>query len=121
MKSEKKKIIFALSLVTQIGISAMVPIFLCMFIAIKLSERLGRDYIVLLGIGFGIAVSFRNIYVLTRRMYYKDYQREKKEQDYFRSLREAEPEEDDLDDIDDINDRRETSAGGDDPGEAGSR
>lgn len=92
MKSENKKIVFALSLITQIGISAMVPIFLCTFVAIRLSEWLGKDYIVLLGIALGIAVSFRNIYVLTKKMYYKDLLREKKEQDYFRSLHGSDPE-----------------------------
>ena len=86
MKSEKQGIFYAISLVSQIGISMMVPIFLCTAGAIWLSEKLGKDYIVILGIVFGIMVAFRNVYFLTKKLYAQDLKKEKEQQKYYDNL-----------------------------------
>ena len=86
MKSEKRSIFFAISLVSQIGISMMVPIFLCTVAAIWLSDELGKDYVVIIGIFFGIIVAFRNVYILTKKMYGKELKEENKKQKYYDDL-----------------------------------
>lgn len=86
MKSERRKIFYAISLVSQIGISMMVPIFLCTVGAIWLSEKLNKDYVVIIGIFFGIIVAFRNVYHLTKKMYGKDLKEENKKQKYYDDL-----------------------------------
>ncbi|MBQ3060990.1 MAG: AtpZ/AtpI family protein [Lachnospiraceae bacterium] len=86
MKSEKRKILFAISLVSQIGISMMVPIFLCVGIAVWLGEKLGKDYVVIIGILLGVIVAFRNVFYLTKRMYAKDLKQENERQKYYDDL-----------------------------------
>lgn len=86
MKSEKHSVFYAISLVSQIGISMMVPIFLCTVAAIWLSDKLGKDYVVIIGIFFGIIVAFRNVYILTKKMYGKELKEENKKQKYYDDL-----------------------------------
>ena len=82
-----RKIAFYLSLISQIGISMMVPIFLCAYIGIRLSEKTGIDILVLLFIFLGIVVAFRNVYHLTKKAYYKDKKKEDEFQKYFDDMK----------------------------------
>lgn len=86
-RREKKKIIYAISLVTQIGISMMVPIFLCVAIAVVISDRTGKDWVVPVAILLGVVTSFRNVYILTKKMYAKDFERENEELLYFEEMK----------------------------------
>lgn len=86
MNSEKHSIFYGISLVSQIGISMMVPIFLCTGVAIWISNKVGKDYVVIIGILLGIIVAFRNVYHLTRRLYEKDLKKENDKQKYFDEL-----------------------------------
>lgn len=65
-----KKILKALSLVTQLALSMAVPIFLCTFAGIGLDRLFGTSpffllVLILLGIGGG----FRSVYILTKTFY----------------------------------------------------
>lgn len=84
---KKRNIVFYISLISQIGISMMVPIFLCGYIGLLLSKKLDMDFLVLISIFFGFAVSFRNVYVLTRGIYASDYEKEKEQQRYFDDMK----------------------------------
>ena len=63
-------------MISQIGISVIVPIFLCLFVGKRLDDWLGTNYITLIGIFLGILAAFRNIYIMTRQFYVKDKARE---------------------------------------------
>lgn len=71
------KIFFkGLALISQIGISMLVPIFLCIYLGIKLDAWLQTEYIMLIFLVLGIGAAFRNVYHLTKSFYAKDKARE---------------------------------------------
>lgn len=73
-------------MVSQIGISMLVPIFLSIWIGSFLDERFGTEYWFLIFLALGIAASFRNVYKLTKPFYAADLKREQKEQAYWDDL-----------------------------------
>lgn len=74
-------------MVTQIGISMIVPIFLGAFLGRLLDRWLGTSFLFLLFLLFGILAAFRNIYKLTKPFYAEDLKREQQEQAYWAKLR----------------------------------
>ena len=86
-KKEKRKIIYALSLVTQLGITMIVPIFLCLFVDIKVSKYFDKSYFVMIFLVLGMAVSFRNAYQITKKMYIKDKEKEQNKRKIFDDLK----------------------------------
>lgn len=74
-------------MISQIGISTIVPIFLGVFFGYQLDRWLGKSFFFLIFLLFGILAAFRNIYKLTKPFYAKDLEREKKEQAYWQSLK----------------------------------
>jgi len=86
-KKEKRKVIYAISLITQIGITMIVPMFLCLFIGVKVSSHFKKDYIVLIFLVLGMVVSFRNAYHITKKMYFRDKLKEDKKRKYFDDLK----------------------------------
>lgn len=82
-----KKIFKAITMVTQVSISMMVPIFLCVFIGYQLDERFGTSYWFLIFMALGFLTSIRNVYYLTKAFYAKDKAREDAEMNYFENLR----------------------------------
>lgn len=84
---KNSKVIKALMMISQIGISVMVPIFLCVFVGIKLDELTGKSFFVIIFIILGIMAAFRNIYQMTRSFYAKDKAREDAELKYLEDLR----------------------------------
>ncbi len=72
----KSSVAKGILMVSQIGISMLVPIFLCVFVGRKLDDWLGTNYIILIGIFLGIMAAFRNIYQMTKIFYAKDKARE---------------------------------------------
>ena len=75
MKADKK-VLKSFVLITQIGITMVVPIFLCLFVGIKLDEWLKTNFIAVIGIILGIMAAFRNVYVMTKQFYAKDKAKE---------------------------------------------
>ena len=87
-KEEKKRIVYALTLVTQLGISMIVPIFLCTVIGIWIMEYVNNELIVLFAVLFGFIVAFSNVYIMVRSMYSKDKEKEDLEYEYYKKMEE---------------------------------
>lgn len=88
MKADKK-VLKSFVLITQIGITMVVPIFLCLFIGIKLDEWLKTNFIVVIGIILGILAAFRNVYVMTKQFYAKDKAKEDAMLKYMEDLKQS--------------------------------
>ena len=67
-----------LALITQFGISMLVPIFLCSFLGIYLDRKLGTQFCMIVLFFIGAAAGFRNIYRLAKSIY-----KEKSERDNY--------------------------------------
>ena len=67
-----------LALITQFGISMLVPIFLCSFLGIYLDRKLGTQFCMIVLFFMGAAAGFRNIYRLAKSIY-----KEKSERDNY--------------------------------------
>lgn len=87
-KKEKKNIVYALTLVSHIGISMLVPIFLCTYFGIWMMKHVNNPLIVVFFSFFGFAVAFRNVYVLVSKMFVKDKEKEDAEYEYFKKMEE---------------------------------
>lgn len=83
---EKHSVVKAILMVSQIGISMIVPIFLGAFIGYLLDRQFATGFWILIFLALGIAAAFRNIYKLTKPFYAEDLKREQKEQAYWESL-----------------------------------
>ena len=82
MKNTSRPVLKALFMVTQIGISMLVPIFLCLFFGRWLDEKLGTGCWFLIFLFLGIAAAFRNIFHLLKPFFEADLEREKKQHAY---------------------------------------
>lgn len=76
-------------MISQISISMLVPIFLCLFFGIKLNEWLDTVYFVPVFLFLGMGAAIRNVYQLTRSFYAKDKKREDDELAYIENLKKA--------------------------------
>lgn len=81
------KVIKALMLVTQLGISMMVPIFLCVFAGSFIDKKAGTGCFMPILLILGIAAAFRNVYYLLKPFYAKDKAREDAELAYIERLK----------------------------------
>lgn len=93
-------VVKGLLMITQIGISMIVPIFLGAYLGHRIDRWLGTGFFFLIFLFFGILAAFRNIYKLTKPFYAEDLKRERAEQAYWDSLRngrEAGPQEGQMD------------------------
>lgn len=86
MKSDKK-VLKSFVLITQIGITMIVPIFLCLFVGMKLDEWFKTNFITVIGIILGILAAFRNVYVMTKQFYLKDKEKEDAQLRYIQELK----------------------------------
>lgn len=62
----RKGVYTTLALISQLGISMLVPVFLCTFIGVKLDEKFGTSFTIPLII-LGILAGARNVYVLVQK------------------------------------------------------
>lgn len=67
-----KNIFRSLALINQIGISMLVPIFLCIYIGNKLDQWFSTSYLTIVFLFLGILAAFRNVYHLTKSFYKND-------------------------------------------------
>ena len=84
-----KGIVKGLMMVSQISISMLVPIFLCLLLGNFLNEKCNAVYFVPVFLFLGIAASVRNVYILTRSFYAKDKKKEDEELAYIENLKKA--------------------------------
>ena len=85
---EKRDISYMFSLVTQLGISMMVPIFLCMFVGIYINKYIDNGIIIVISMIVGCIVAFRNVYLLLAGSFVKDLEKENEEIKYYKELEE---------------------------------
>jgi ATP synthase protein I len=82
-----KRVLQGFVMVSQIGISMMVPIFLCGAIGYWLNNWLHHEILFVLLLVVGIGAAFRNLYVLTRAFYAEDLKKEEKQKAYMKDLK----------------------------------
>ena len=84
---KKNGLVRGLLMITQLGITMLTPIFLCLFVGLFLNEKLDTVFAVPILLLFGIAASFRNAYYLTKSFYAKEKQKEDAELAYIEELK----------------------------------
>lgn len=84
---KENKVIRALFMLTQLGISMMVPIALCMWIAVFLRNKTGSNLWIFLFLVLGMGAAFRNVYYLLKPFFAGDKAREDKELSYIEALK----------------------------------
>jgi ATP synthase protein I len=87
MKKENRQIFRALGLLTQLGITLLTTVFLCIFIGYKMDEKFGTSFWFPIWLILGLLSGFQNIYKLVKRFYIKDKEKEDKELEYFENLK----------------------------------
>lgn len=83
-----KKVLRSFAMISQIGISMMVPVFLCGVIGYWLNNWLNHGLLFLLMLFIGIGAAFRNLYLLTRSFYAADLKKEQEQAEYMKNLKE---------------------------------
>ena len=89
MKKSDRIVLQAFSMISQVGITMIVPILLCLYIGMKLDGWFGTDYLFIVFVLLGVLAAFRNVYLLMRKFYAKDLEREEAELRYFAELKNA--------------------------------
>ena len=84
-----KGIVKSLMMVSQISISMLVPIFLCLLLGNWLNGLCATVYFVPVFLFLGIGASIRNVYILTKSFYAKDKKKEDEELAYIENLKKA--------------------------------
>ena len=88
MGEKERKIFKSFTMISQIGISMMVPIFLCAGIGWWIAGQFHTQIWFLIMIFIGIGAAFRNVYMLTRSFYSEDMKKEQERLEYIESLKE---------------------------------
>lgn len=83
----EKRVFRAITMITQVSISMMVPIFLCVYFGIWLDQKFHTSFWFLIFMVLGFLSAIRNVYYLTKSFYEKDKKREDEEMNYFSNLR----------------------------------
>lgn len=94
---KEKSVLRSFAMVSQIGISMMVPIFLCAALGYWLDGQFHRQYFFLIMLLLGVGAAFKNLFVLTKRFYARESANEQEKLRYMEELRhyhEKHPEED---------------------------
>lgn len=72
----RKSVYRSLAMITQFGINMLVPIFLCSFLGMYLDKWLGTGFFMVILFFMGALGGFRNIYILSKRIYGKKEKRD---------------------------------------------
>lgn len=86
MKKDKN-VAKGIAMITQIGITMITPILLCIFIGYQLDKHFSTKYWFIVFMVLGILAAFRNVYYITKQFYAKDKAREDAELKYFEDLK----------------------------------
>jgi len=87
--AKKGQVARSFMMISQISISMLVPIFLCLFFGIKLNEWLEAGWCVPVFLFLGMGAAVRNVYHITKSFYAKDKKREDDELAYIENLKKA--------------------------------
>ncbi len=86
MGKSKSVVVKAFLMVTQVGISMLVPVALGAWIGYQLDRWLGTGFLFLVFLLFGIMAAFRNVYQMLKPFFAADFEKEKKQQAYWDAL-----------------------------------
>ncbi len=86
MRKSRSVVVKAFLMVTQIGISMLVPIALGAWIGYQLDQWLETGFLFLVFLLFGIMAAFRNVYRMLKPFFAADFEKEKKQQAYWDAL-----------------------------------
>lgn len=67
-----RKVFQSFAMITQFGINMLVPIFLCSFLGWYLDQKIGTNYLFIVMFFVGALAGFRNIFVISRKIYEGD-------------------------------------------------
>lgn len=84
---KKRGWVKSLMMISQIGLTMMAPILICVLLGIFLNNWLNTVYFVPVFLFLGIVAAFRNAYHLTKSFYAKDKKREDAELEYIEALK----------------------------------
>lgn len=87
MDNKDTKIIKSIVMITQIGISMLVPIFLCAALGVWLNRLFNTQICFLVLVFLGIGAAFRNVYILTKSFYSEDMKKEHDRLKYIQELK----------------------------------
>lgn len=86
-RKENAEIVKALSMLSQLGVSAMISVGLSLFIGYQLDELLNTGYVFILVFLFiGIAAAIKSAYTLTKGFYSKNLKEENEKRKYYDDL-----------------------------------
>lgn len=68
----KKRVLQAISMVTQIGLSVLVPVALCVAFGLWLDSVFETNFIMIIFMVLGFAAALRNVIILVRAFYHRD-------------------------------------------------
>lgn len=71
-QKDKRKAVALLGMISQFGITMMVPIFLCFFVGRALDKHFGTAWWTIVLFFVGALAGFRNIYVLAKKYFKND-------------------------------------------------
>lgn len=86
---KRSQIAQSFMMISQISITMLVPVFLCLFFGIKLNEWLDVKWCVPVFLFLGMGAAVRNVYLMTKNFYAKDKKREDEELAYIENLKKA--------------------------------
>lgn len=73
-----KSVFQSLTLISQFGITMLVPIFLCSLVGWYIDEKIGTSYWFVVLFFVGALAGFRNIFILAKKIYQdKDEEKER--------------------------------------------
>ena len=74
-------------MVSQIGVTMLTPILLCVYVGYQLDKRLSTSYWFIIFLVLGFLTAFRNVFYMTKQFYAKDKEKEDRELEYIEGLK----------------------------------
>lgn len=76
MNEKQHKVVKSIIMITQVGISMIVPIFICAAVGVWLNRLTGTQVCFLIMLFIGIGAAFRNLFIITKSFYAYDMEKE---------------------------------------------
>lgn len=87
MDDKGRRVFRSFAMVSQIGISMMVPIFICGALGWWINRLTGTQIWFVLMLFLGIGAAFRNVYMITKSFYLSDMKKEHERLKYIQELK----------------------------------
>ena len=87
MDDKQHKVVKSIIMVTQIGISMIVPIFVCAALGVWINRLTGTQICFLIMLFIGIGAAFRNLFIITKSFYSSDMEKEHEKLKYMQELK----------------------------------